>query len=164
MSEQPAWMSKARGEPARDPAAGVWQQRAAFTVFFESVSDPGAPPSWRTRVYHEESGEEQLLAGGLRAPWADWITGRLFAGPGDAEPGPGYQAPATVHVTAVRPTAAPRAGSVSDEIHLVAEVTISGLAGLGAELVMALFTGEATRSPSAPPSPPRAPTSSPRTD
>lgn len=102
MCEQPAGTPKSGKEPPSGPAVQAWRQRAAFTVFFESLSDPGAPPSWRTRVYHEESGEERC-----------------------------------------------------------AEVTVSGLARLAAELVMTLFTDDVTPSSSGAPAPPRAPTSSP---
>jgi hypothetical protein len=53
-----------RSGPAGDATHGQWEQRAGFSVFFDV--QPGEPgePRRRTRLYHEETGDETTFPGG----------------------------------------------------------------------------------------------------
>jgi hypothetical protein len=125
----------------------AWQQRAAFSVFFEARTHPGASPQWRTRVYHEESGDEVTLGDVEQSRWVAWIGERMRGGqPADTGAG-STAAPLTVRVTGVHPLDRGSTPAGDDELRLCAELTVSGLVGLagalGAGLAEAIFSGRA---------------------
>ena len=62
-----------------------WQQRAGFSVFFDVQSPgPGGPGEVRrrTRLYHEETGEEVVFPGWGVTDWMKWMLDRLGSAAG----------------------------------------------------------------------------------
>jgi hypothetical protein len=57
----------------------AWTQRAGFSVLFDLAADPAAQEVWRTRIYHDETGQEAVLAGPDALRWPRWILARLAA-------------------------------------------------------------------------------------
>lgn len=53
-----------------------WRQQAGFSLFFDYVTDESGEQQWQTRVYHDESGEESVLAGVKTPSWVNWILER----------------------------------------------------------------------------------------
>ena len=72
------WPPAAAAGEVTDP----WRQQAGFSVFFDTR--PGLPGQlrWRTRLYHEESADENTFLGNEPAGWARWMLDRL----GSAQP------------------------------------------------------------------------------
>ena len=88
-----------RGEP--DP---IWTQRAGFSVLFDCMATPTAQEVWRTRIYHDETGEETVLAGANALRWPRWIMARLVPHrkpDGESAGWPSTADPTTVHEVAV---------------------------------------------------------------
>lgn len=70
------------GQPSApsDVVPGRWQQRAGFSVFFDAqTTAPGESGELRrrTRLYHEETGNETTLRGWEPTDWVRWILDRL---------------------------------------------------------------------------------------
>jgi hypothetical protein len=63
-------------EPEEAPSPPTWRQQAGFSLFFDYVTDEHGRQRWRTRVYHEESGEAPELPGIETAEWVNWILER----------------------------------------------------------------------------------------
>src|SRR5260370_827112 len=63
--------------PADDATPRQWQQRAGFSVFFDI--QPGGPGELRrrTRLYHEETGDEATFPDAGPADWVRWMLDRL---------------------------------------------------------------------------------------
>lgn len=74
------------GQPSGPPSPGRWAQRAGFSVFFDV--QPGEPgePLRRTRLYHEESGNETTFSGWEPTDWARWLLDRLRSAQPPSEP------------------------------------------------------------------------------
>ena len=66
--------------PAQRPkVTPQWHEQAAFHVTLDHAPDAGDTTIWRTHVYHEESGEEQIQPGILRQDVVGWIRERAGA-------------------------------------------------------------------------------------
>jgi hypothetical protein len=64
-------------EPAEEePRASAWRQQAGFSLFFDQVGEEEGNQEWRTRVYHDESGEETSFSETEPASWVKWIIER----------------------------------------------------------------------------------------
>jgi hypothetical protein len=61
---------KERQAAAEEPN---WKQHAGFSLFFDYIDHGFGEPEWQTRLYHEESGRELLLAGTDKDAWTSWI-------------------------------------------------------------------------------------------
>jgi hypothetical protein len=57
-----------------------WRQQAGFTLFFDYQKGEEGVQEWRTRVYHDESGEETQFSTLSPKSWLDWMarTGKLL--------------------------------------------------------------------------------------
>jgi hypothetical protein len=63
--------------PSEDSVPGRWEQRAGFSVFFDvQPSGPGGLLP-RTRLYHEETGDETTFSGWEPTDWVMWMLDRL---------------------------------------------------------------------------------------
>ena len=142
---------------------GQWRQRAGFSMFVDVPADGGQDGTWRTRIYHEESGEEIALEGTEASGWLSWILQRIDLNRGEpfsamsAEEAPSRErspapndtttaGPVTLVLSGLRVFEAPerRDDSSGHRIRVEAELTIKGLAeaerSLGAAFVrMALL-------------------------
>ncbi|MGH3773800.1 MAG: hypothetical protein ACRDRW_20820 [Pseudonocardiaceae bacterium] len=90
MHDEPATPGARGDSPGRvgregGSASGRWRQHAAFSVFVDSLADDAGRPVWRTRLYHEETGEETTVPGSAPLDWVRWIADRmgLVADPSD---------------------------------------------------------------------------------
>jgi hypothetical protein len=59
-----------------DNAPSQWEQRCGFSLFFESQQDASGGVAWRTRLYHDESGETLIVQGVTTSDWVRWIEAR----------------------------------------------------------------------------------------
>ena len=88
------------GQPsAPSDVPGRWQQRAGFSVFFDAhTTGPGGSGELRrrTRLYHDETGNETTLRGWEPTDWVRWVLDRL----GSAQP-PSASAGATVSLVSM---------------------------------------------------------------
>jgi hypothetical protein len=71
-TSMPESETQAPAEPQR------WRQYAGFSLFFDSQTNENGDQTWQTRVwrtraYHDESGEEVQFAGIEASQWARWI-------------------------------------------------------------------------------------------
>lgn len=136
-----------RGEP--DP---IWTQRAGFSVLFDHTA--AADDVWRTRIYHDETGQETVLAGADALRWPRWILARLtphrkpdgeYAGwPSASDPA------ATVHDVAVEIVEVrllDRSAEAADieRARVVVDVRVRGLAALEQRLGTAVIEGSIRR-------------------
>jgi hypothetical protein len=64
----------------RDGPGLIWIQRAGFSVLFDNAAGPAAQEVWRTRVYHDETGQEAILADADALRWPRWVLARLADG------------------------------------------------------------------------------------
>ena len=128
------------GQPsgaADDAAPRRWQQRAGFSVFFDV--QPGEPGQ-RTRLYHEETGDEITLPGCEPADWVRWMLDRL----GSAQSGATGTTAAvvTMEIIDARLTGDPAAGG-GDSVGVELQLRVTGIAelhrALGAKVVGVLF-------------------------
>jgi hypothetical protein len=85
------------GPTGPDAADDRWTQRGAFSIFFDVAAGADTGEMWRTRIYHEETGEEQVITGRATEAWSGWILARL----GAAEPGGRDPIPVRIEVVAV---------------------------------------------------------------
>ncbi len=79
------------GQPSgpSDVVPGRWQQRAGFSVFFDAqLTGPGGPGELRrrTRLYHEETGNETTFRGWEPTDWVRWMLDRLGSAQPPSEP------------------------------------------------------------------------------
>lgn len=73
-------------------SSGQWRQQAGFSLFFDSLTGEAGERSWRTRLYHEETGDEttvdettvdgttvddSTVPGGALHDWVRWILARV---------------------------------------------------------------------------------------
>lgn len=99
-------------------------------MFFDVAEDP-AREVWRTRIYHEESGQEDILTGPGTAEWSGWIRARLDAGlPPTAEPAGREVHRLAVEVVGVRLISRTSDGDDVDIVHIESSLRIDGLAAL----------------------------------
>lgn len=137
-----------RGEP--DP---IWTQRAGFSVLFDCMATPTAQEVWRTRIYHDETGEETVLAGADALRWPRWIMARLaphrmpdggYAGwPSTADPAAVHEL--AVEIVEVRLLDRRAEGGDVDRARVVVDVRVRGLAALEQRLGTVVMEGGVRR-------------------
>lgn len=148
MHDEPATPG-ARGEPPGRPgreggsSRGRWQQHAGFSVFFDSVAGDAGGPVWRARLYHEETGDETTMPGGVRSDWVQWIIDR--AGPDLPEVGGAGTGALSVEVLSARIVAGPAIDDNVENLQVEAELRVSGLSTLHQATVIEVVFG--TRPP-----------------
>lgn len=124
--------------PAGEQEPGRWQQRAGFSVFFDF--QPGEPGQ-RTRLYHEETGDEITLPDCEPTDWVRWMLDRL----GSAQPEATGTTAAVVmmEIIEARLTGDPAPGAGGDSVGVELQLRVTGIAelhrALGAKVVGVLF-------------------------
>lgn len=63
--------------PAGGAVPGRWRQQGGFSVFFDTGPAETGERRWRTRLYHEETGDEATFPGSEPTEWVRWMLGRL---------------------------------------------------------------------------------------
>jgi hypothetical protein len=134
-----------RSGPA-DVVPGRWRQRAGFSVFFDAqLTGPRGPGVLRrrTRLYHEETGNETTFRGWEPADWGRWMLDRLGSAQPPSEPAGAAASLVSMEIVDVRLAgdATPREGDAAVTVELRLRVT--GMAEvrrtLGAKVVGVLF-------------------------
>jgi len=65
--------------PENGPDEKPWRQHAGFSIFFDYLPDQNGEQTWQTRVrwktktYHDESGDEENFPGFEPSLWSNWI-------------------------------------------------------------------------------------------
>jgi len=145
-----------------DVMHGRWQQRAGFTVFFDAqATGPGGSAELhrRTRLYHEETGNETALRGWEPADWVRWILDRLGSALPPSAPAGATASLVSMEIVDIRlvgdpephrdivrdrgdpPGGSPRSGD--DTVAVELQLRVTGMAELrqtlGAKVVGVLF-------------------------
>jgi hypothetical protein len=133
----------------QDGPGPVWTQRAGFSVLFDLAPGPTAQEVWRTRIYHDETGQEAVLAGADALRWPRWVLARLADDrEADAEDAgwPSSDANAAVQEVAVEIVEVrllDRTAEAADieRARVVVDVRVRGLAALEQRLGTAVIEG-----------------------
>ena len=135
--------------PAGEQVPGRWQQRAGFSVFFDvGPTGPGGPGELRrrTRLYHEETGDETTLRGWGPADWVRWILDRLRSARPPSEPAGAAASLVSIEIIEVRLAGDPAPGASDDTVAVQLQLRVTGMAELnrtlGAGVVGILFGPE----------------------
>jgi len=145
-----------RDEPAESgpppaPADAIpdrWRQRAGFSVFFDVGSPGRASPGdrRRTRLYHEETGDETMLPGWGPTDWVKWMLDRLSAARPPSEPAGDAASMVSVEIIDARLIGDPAPGARDDTVAVELRLRVSGMAELNrtlaARVVGILFGSE----------------------
>ncbi|MGH3769119.1 MAG: hypothetical protein ACRDS0_09110 [Pseudonocardiaceae bacterium] len=135
MPDEPA-TPNARGEPPGrlgdedDSSSGRWRQQAAFSLFVDSLTDDAGEPVWRTRLYHEETGDETTVRSGALVDWVRWIVDRVGPVGGLSDAGGSGTGAVSVQILTARIVAGPAIGDGVEGLRVEAELLISGLSEL----------------------------------
>ena len=134
----------------REEPGPTWTQRAGFSVLFDLAADPAAQEVWRTRIYHDETGQEAVLAGVDTLRWPRWILARLAAdrkSDGDDAAWPSASDPAAaiqevaVEIVEVRLHDRRTEAADIERARVVVDVRVRGLAALEQRLGTAVIEG-----------------------
>jgi hypothetical protein len=135
----------ARPGPAGGAAPGRWQQQAGFSVFFDTQPAGPGDRRWRTRLYHEETGDQATFPGSGPTDWVRWMLGRLGSAQPPSEPG----APTSVvsmEIIDVRLVGKPSRSGGDDSVGVELRLQVTGMAelhrALGARVVGVVFGPE----------------------
>lgn len=88
--------------PLSGGSPGRWQQQAGFSVFFDARPGEAGELRRRTRLYHEETGEETELPGSEPAEWVTWMLGRLQSAQSPSERAGTSASVVSMEITEVR--------------------------------------------------------------
>jgi hypothetical protein len=135
------------GGPPGGPAGGAvpdrWQQRAGFSVFFDT--QPGGPGELRrrTRLYHEETGDETTFPDSGRTDWVRWMLDRLGSAQPPSEPAGGPASVVSMEIIDVRLAEDPMPGADDDSVGVELRLRVTGMAelhrALGARVAGVVF-------------------------
>jgi len=134
------------GQPPGPAGPGRWQQRAGFSVFFDvQPTGPGALRR-RTRLYHEETGDEITFPGSDPADWVSWMLDRLGSARPASEPAGATASVVSMEIIDVRSVVNPVSGPGDDSGAGELQLRVTGMAELhrmlGAKVVGILFGPE----------------------
>ena len=132
----------------REEPGPTWTQRAGFSVLFDLAAGPAAQEVWRTRIYHDETGQEAVLAGADALRWPRWVLARLAAGrEADAEDAGWLASDAAavqevaVEIVEVRLLDRTAEAADTERARVVVDVRVRGLAALEQRLGTAVIEG-----------------------
>jgi hypothetical protein len=134
------------GQPSGPAEPGRWRQRAGFSVFFDV--QPAGPGELRrrTRLYHEETGDEITFPGSEPADWVRWMLDRLGSARPPAEPAGATASVVSMEIIDVRSVVNPVSGPGDDSGAGELQLRVTGMAELhrmlGAKVVGILFGPE----------------------
>jgi hypothetical protein len=126
-----------------DAAPDRWQQQAGFSVFFDVQSRPPGEPGGRTRLYHEETGDEATFPGCEPADWVRWMLNRLRS----VQPASGTTpSVVTMEIIDARLVGDAMPGDGDDSVGVELQLRVTGMTelhrALGARVVGILFGSE----------------------
>jgi hypothetical protein len=135
-----------RDGPADGAVPDRWQQRAGFSVFFDT--QPGGPGELRgrTRLYHEETGEEATFPDSWRTDWVRWMLDRLGTAQPPSEPAGVLASVVSMEIINVRLVGDPMPSAGDDSVAVELQLRVTGMAELhrapGARVVEVVFGPE----------------------
>jgi hypothetical protein len=135
MRDEPAESAPPPG-PA-DAISDRWRQRAGFSVFFDVRSPGRGGPGdrrQRTRLYHEETGDETMLPGWGPTEWVKWVLDRLSAARPPSEPAGEAASVVSMEIVDARVVADPAPGARGDAVAVELRLRVSGMAELNQTL------------------------------
>jgi hypothetical protein len=135
---------RARPGPAGGAAPGRWQQRAGFSVFFDTQPVGRGELRWRTRLYHEETEDQTTFPDSGPTDWVRWMLDRLEAQP-PSEPGASASV-VSMKIIDVRLVGKPQLSVGDDSVGVELRLQVTGMAelhrALGARVVGVVFGPE----------------------
>jgi hypothetical protein len=134
---------------AKGAEPGRWLQRAGFSVFFDvQPTGPGGPAELRrrTRLYHEETGDDTTYPGWEPTDWVRWTLGRLESARPPSEPSGTTASLVSVEIIDVRLAGHPTPSTGDDIVSVELKLRVTAMAELnrtlGARVVGVLFGPE----------------------
>jgi hypothetical protein len=132
--------------PSDDSAPGRWEQRAGFSVFFDVQPSGPGELLLRTRMYHEETGDEITFSGWEPTDWVRWMLDRLRSAQPPSEPAGEPALLVSMEIIDVRPVGDQAPGPQDDSLAVELRLRVSGRAelhrALAARVVGVLFGPE----------------------
>ena len=129
-----------RSGPDDDAMPRRWQQRAGFSVFFDG--QPGQSGQ-RTRLYHEETGDEITFPGYEPTDWVRWMLDRLGSAQPASEATGAAASVVTMEIIDARLIGDPAPAAEGDSVAVELQLRVTGIAelhrALGAKVVGVLF-------------------------
>jgi hypothetical protein len=118
------------GQPSGPSSPGQWEQRAGFSVFFDvQPSGPGELLQ-RTRLYHEETGDETTFSGWEPRDWVRWMLDRLRSAQPPSEPAGEPASVVSMEIIDVRLVGDQAPGPDDDSVAVELQLRVSGMAEL----------------------------------
>jgi len=114
-----------------------WQQRAGFSVFFDVRSPGPSRPGdlhRRTRMYHEESGDDTMFPGWGPTDWVKWMLDRLGSARPPSESADAAASLVSMEIIDARLVGDPAPGGGEDVIAVELKLRVSGMAELNRTL------------------------------
>jgi hypothetical protein len=141
-----------RGRPADDgrepgPAEGAipgrWRQQSGFSVFFDTRRGGTGERRWRTRLYHEETGDEATFPDSEPTEWVRWMLGRLEPARPPSERNGTLASVVFMEIIDARLAGDPVSRAGDDSVGVELRLQVTGMAelnrALGARVVGVLF-------------------------
>jgi hypothetical protein len=116
-----------------------WHQRAGFSVFFDTQPDGPGEPRQRTRLYHEETGDETTFPGSEPTDWVKWMLDRLGSAHLPSEPVDVPASLVSVEIIDARLVGDPTPGVHRVELQLRVTGMTELYRALGARVVTVVF-------------------------
>ena len=110
---------------------GRWRQCAGFSVFFDVEPDDRGR---RTRLYHEETGDETVFPGWGPTDWVKWMLDRLSSARPPSEPGDAAASVVSMEIIDARLVGDPVPGAGADAVAVELRLRVSGMAELNRTL------------------------------
>jgi hypothetical protein len=135
MRDEPAEGGQLSG-PA-DALPDRWQQRAGFSVFFDIQSPGPSRPGdrrLRTRLYHEETGDDTMLRGWGPTGWVKWMLDRLGSARPPSESADAAASLVSMEIIDARLVGDPTPGAGDDVTAVELKLRVSGMAELNRTL------------------------------
>jgi hypothetical protein len=141
-----------RGGPAdgaREPGSaggavpGRWRQQGGFSVFFDTRPGETGERRWRTRLYHEETGDEATFPDSEPMEWVRWMLGRLEPAQLPSERNGTLASVVFMEIIDARLAGDPVSGAGDDSVGVELRLRVTGMAelyrALGARVVGVVF-------------------------
>lgn len=129
--------------PAGGAVPGPWQQQGGFSVFFDTRPGEAGESRWRTRMYHEETGDEATFPDSEPTEWVRWMLGRLEPAQPPSERNGALASVVSMEIIDVRLAGDPVSGAGDDSVGVELQLRVTGMAelnrALGARVVGVVF-------------------------
>ena len=70
---EPQDLGETQVDEESESPSSAWRQQAGFSLFFDHSDEAPEKEAWRTRVYHDETGEETQFLTLDTTTWVNWI-------------------------------------------------------------------------------------------